>query len=142
MKISQNFVAFSEYMNFNALKAIYYGVAFAKILRAKSIIFVENGIYNMCCQTWRRLVYGYWLLVILNFEFYNPWDLTIWIFSIDYLLIGNLDGVTSQAYFIRIVFIFVMQPNHINHYSGLRLIFFKNLRVWIHIQMSNDIILK
>ena len=27
----------------NALKAIYYGVAFAEILRAKSIIFVENG---------------------------------------------------------------------------------------------------
>ena len=50
----------------------YYGVAFAKILRAKSIIFVENGIYNMCCQTTRRLVYGSWLLVILSFEFYNP----------------------------------------------------------------------
>lgn len=91
----------------NSLKVIY-GVAFAEIWRAKRAILIDNVLSNLT-------TFSLWLLVILRFEFYNTCrDLTSWFFSIDYLLIRNLDGVSSQAYFMMIrgqIIIFVMQPN-------------------------------
>ena len=42
--------AYKPGVNVDRLVSLAALVAFAKI-RAKSIIFVENGIYNMCCQT-------------------------------------------------------------------------------------------
>ena len=116
----------------NSLKVIY-GVAFAENWRAKRTILIDNVLSNLTTFS----LWQYWWYWGLSFIKLGIWPACF--FSTDYLLIRNLDGVSSQAYFMMIrgqIIIFVMQPNPLlSHF------FQKSLNFYSYCK-SNEITLK